>query len=382
MRKKTHQEFLDQARKVHGDRYEYLEEYNGDHIPINILCKIHKPFKQKPNKHLAGHNCPDCAQIERNNKHRKSNETFLLEANTIHKGKYLYPEKYKTAKEDMKIICPIHGPFWQTPDAHVGHSQQGCPDCGAIQSGIVRQYTVKEFLALANEKHEGKYLYTFMIFINMNTKIDILCPEHGIFSQLPTQHIQRHGCQKCGYKISALKNLKPTQVLIEECTSIHGNKYDYSEVINLGSKQKIKILCKKHNKPFWQLPSSHLYGQGCPKCSRSVSKSEVLWLNALGVPDDKKHRQVYIKLPGMTGRQYMRADGFDPKTKTIYEYLGDFYHGNPKIFKPDDYNDKLKKTYGELYKEWLRKEKLIINAGYKLITIWGSDFTGHDRKKI
>lgn len=383
MRKKTHQKFLEQARKVHGDRYEYLEEYINNITPMSILCKEHKPFKQKPNKHLAGQNCPDCARIERANKNRKSNEIFLMEANKIHKGKYSYPEKYKSAKEDMNIICPEHGTFSQTPDAHITQ-KAGCPDCRGSKISASKTYSLEKFIKLAKKKHGDRYLYTMSIYEGGYIDIDIICNEHGVFTQNPSVHLRGAGCPICGAKLTASKNLKPTHILIEQFIAIHGNKYDYCETENLGSKHKVKILCKKHNKPFWQNPNSHLRGHGCPICSKSktVSKSEIIWLNNLGVPNDKDHRQVYMKLPGMTGRKYMRADGFDPETKTIYEYLGDFYHGNPKIFKPDDYNDKLKKTYGELYQEWLKKEKLIKDAGYKLITIWGSDFIALSQKKI
>lgn len=70
------------------------------------------------------------------------------------------------------------------------------------------------------------------------------------------------------------------------------------------------------------------------------SKEEVAWLLKLGVPI---HSQV-MKIPnsGKSGFKYIITDGYDSKTNTVYEYLGDFYHGFPLKYKMDDYNTFLK----------------------------------------
>lgn len=70
----------------------------------------------------------------------------------------------------------------------------------------------------------------------------------------------------------------------------------------------------------------------------------------------------------------IKPDAFDPKTNTIYEFYGDFWHGNPNIYKLDDINVANKKTFGELYLATLDREKLIKEAGYNLVSMWESDF--------
>lgn len=47
----------------------------------------------------------------------------------------------------------------------------------------------------------------------------------------------------------------------------HNNLYTYENVIYKNSRSKVKITCKIHGE-FEQLPYSHLYGNGCPKCSK------------------------------------------------------------------------------------------------------------------
>lgn len=59
--KKTTEEFIEDARKVHGTRYEYaLVKYERGDTPVIIGCPIHGKFEQKPNIHLKGIGCPFC----------------------------------------------------------------------------------------------------------------------------------------------------------------------------------------------------------------------------------------------------------------------------------------------------------------------------------
>lgn len=69
-----------------------------------------------------------------------------------------------------------------------------------------------------------------------------------------------------------------------------------------------------------------------------------------------------------------RVDGFSQETKTIYEFNGDYFHGNPDKFDPKDVNTKVNKTFGELYQRTIEKEYILKQAGYNVISIWESDF--------
>lgn len=57
-----------------------------------------------------------------------------------------------------------------------------------------------------------------------------------------------------------------TEIFINKAKTIHENKYDYSLVDYKNAKIKVKIICKIHGE-FEQLPSGHLTGYGCYKCS-------------------------------------------------------------------------------------------------------------------
>lgn len=87
--------------------------------------------------------------------------------------------------------------------------------------------------------------------------------------------------------MSNIKRCKYMKKLTQEeficrCRKIHNDKYDYSKSIYVNSRHLINIICPEHGE-FWQLASSHLHGQGCPKCGAIIrcnknrsSKEELL----------------------------------------------------------------------------------------------------------
>lgn len=75
----------------------------------------------------------------------------------------------------------------------------------------------------------------------------------------------------------------------------------------------------------------------------------------------------------MTHSKY-NVDGYDPETKTVYEFYGDYWHGSINKFNPTEKNKTIGKTFGELYEKTLQREAAIKAAGYKVISIWESDY--------
>ena len=121
------------------------------------------------------------------------------------------------------------------------------------------------FTEKANLKHNNKYNYSSVNYINCKIKINIICPQHGLFQQIPDSHLAGHGCPSCAINNNKIKNLKLSEDFIKESLIIHKSKYDYSLCIYEGAFKKIEIICKNHG-VFKQTPDSHLRGRGCPKC--------------------------------------------------------------------------------------------------------------------
>lgn len=140
---------------------------------------------------------------------------------------------------------------------------------------------------------------------------------------------------------------------------------------------KVIIICPHHGN-FYQTPNDHLCGKGCPRCVHHISSPCRKWLDSIGVPDDDEHREVPIPIiiEGRSTRYF--ADGL--VENTVYEFYGDYWHGNPKLYKPEGMNEISKKTYGELYSTTQKRAKALKESGYNVVEMWESDWKekGHN----
>jgi hypothetical protein len=127
------------------------------------------------------------------------------------------------------------------------------------------------------------------------------------------------------------------------------------------------VICKTHNE-FLTTPLNH-YSKGCSNCfGHYISNPENKWLNHLNI--DFKYRQFRIKI----NDKLSKLDGYDPGTNTVYEFYGDFWHGNPKIFDQNEIQPIMNMTYGYLYERTMKREKILIDNGYNIVSIWENDF--------
>ena len=270
---KTQNEFIIDAVKIHGNKYNYSKvDYDKSRSKVIIICPKHGEFTQKANSHLQGKGCTTCGYELNSSKNRKSTEKFIEEAMQKHGIKYDYSQvEYINSKTKVKIICPDHGEFETTPSSHID-STSGCGKCGQLKAGQSNAKSIEKFIEEAIQKHGTKYDYSKVDYINTNTKVIIICPEHGEVSQSPKCHLNGCGCGKCSGKL-----VKSKQEFIKDATSIHGiKKYDYSLVKYKRAHTKIKIICYKHGE-FNQTPNSHLKGlEGCSRCRSCPSCG--LWI--------------------------------------------------------------------------------------------------------
>lgn len=190
-------------------------------------------------------------------------ETFIEKSRKRHGDKYDYSKvQYVDSLTKVCIVCPEHGEFWQTPQGHVRGYE--CPECAKKRQG--KRSNVDEFIAKAKEVHGEKYDYSKVNYVNAMTKVTIICPTHGEFEMIPMNHIMGQGCPKCHGR-----GLTQEEV-IERFKEVHGDKYDYSQVVFTKMHEKVKIICPKHGE-FYQTPAKHYsHKQGCPKCGKEERK--------------------------------------------------------------------------------------------------------------
>lgn len=346
-------EVIDKMYKVHGNKYT-LDVSNIDLINERLrpFCKIHNEYFEKGfGKFLyKNQGCQKCGKEEFYKKIAYTNEEFIDACKNKHNNFYDYSlVNYVGAGEMIIVICKEHGQFEVRANKHLNGT--GCRKCAYDK----RRFTNDFFLEEAEKVHGNRFLYDMVNYINADTKIKIGCSIHGYFEQLPLHHLNGDTCKQC--VADSLKLSK--EKVIELCKEKHGDKYDYSKLDYVNYITKFIVICKEHGE--FKTKLSHFVNreQGCSLCrSPFVSKKETKWLDKLNIPNDLDHRQVVIKI----ANKMIKADGFDPITNTIYEFDGDFWHGNPNIYNQEEMNLATETTFGELYEKTLSKKELIKSA--------------------
>ena len=183
--------FIEKAIKVWGDKFDYSETlYERNNKKVKIKYNGIE-FYQTPKHHLAGH-----LPLLLSEKHTNNNDEFISKARTIHGDKYDYSKiNYINAKTKVCIICPEHGEFWQTPTNHL--SGYGCPECKKKKLSKLFISSKEDFIKKSIIVHGYKYDYSKVNYINNSTHVCIICPEHGEFWQIPTNHLRGDSCPKC-----------------------------------------------------------------------------------------------------------------------------------------------------------------------------------------
>ena len=217
---------------------------------------------------------------------KKTKEEFIKDAREKHGVKYDYSKvEYVNSKTKVCIICPEHGEFWQIPNSHL--SGKGCSKCGGTCV-----LTKEEWIASARKVHGDKYDYSKVEYVNANTKVCIICPEHdhGEFWQRPADHTNGCGCTKCRNEANGERKRSSLSDFITKAREKHGDKYDYSKVNYVNCENKVCIICSNpEHGEFWQIPAYHLSGNGCPKCGGTC----VLTKEDFITKARKKHKDKY-----------------------------------------------------------------------------------------
>ena len=279
-----------------------------------------------------------------------------------------------------------------------------------------KKLTTEEFIGKAQQIHSQKYDYELVDYKNAHTKVKIICPKHGIFEQLPNNHLRKNGCKKCtddSKKTSFNKideyydyskvNYINSKTKVEIICPIHGSfwqtpnnhlsknqkcpkcviqinsenkkysiddfinksniahnfKYDYSETTYNSIKDKVKIICPIHGE-FHQIAGNHLYGNGCPKCNNNgtskMEKEIVEFIKELGLGVEENNITV------LGGKE---LDIYIPEKQIAIEFNGLYWHSD--LFKEDKYHlKKLEECESMGIKliqifedEWLNKQEIV-----------------------
>lgn len=321
-RKKSTEQFIAEARAIHGNRYDYTRaNYINNKTKTTIICPKHGEWQQTPANHLSGFGCKLCGHKNAGQYHKKDTHSFIEAARKVHGNKYDYSEaKYVGAREKLTILCPIHGAFKQFAGSHLGG--KGCTPCSYEYRSEIGRMQYADFVCRATEVHKAVYNYELAkdCFGNSDTKIPIICSRHGVFEQSPANHLRGNGCPICRYEKSASTMRKSTEDFILAARAIHGEAYDYSTTDYNGAFKLVTIICPIDG-TFRQSPTSHLGGTGCPRCSRRAQGAPRNLVRALrGEFDSQVDAFVYIvrfRLPATEVPLFKVGSGSGTRLRTV-----------------------------------------------------------------
>lgn len=268
--------------------------------------------------------------------------SWIERARTVHGDAYDYTETvYLTSHGKVRIHCRSHGPFDQQAKSHL--SGVGCKLCATERRPMPVECTAS-WIERAVAVHGSKYDYSLTKYINTRTKLTIICPTHGQFSQKPTSHLSGHGCQSCAREASA------------KLTKSNWDKDDFrnrvTEAIAAGwSDPALKKRGSEVARKRWSTADYRgklaVARSNMPSIS-SLNTAVASLLDELGIS---------YKLEHPIGP--WNFDVFIQSHNLLIECHGEYWHSLPRSIR----NDKSKSTYVQKYFPEL-----------KLLTIWEVEF--------
>jgi hypothetical protein len=221
-KKKTTEQFIEEAIAVHGDKYEYsYVEYNGAHKKVKIFCiKCDKSFWQIARDHLKGKGCYNCGREQIYSSIRSNKNEFIERVQKIHGEKYDYSSvEYINANTKVKIWCfQCNDYFWQIPYSHI--IGIGCAKCGGVKKLTLDEFISKSFLV-----HGDTYEYSDVEYKGNKTKVKIWCFKcEKMFWQIPNHHLRGVGCPRCCLFGQSKKAIRWLEIMQNEFKDIEHAK--------------------------------------------------------------------------------------------------------------------------------------------------------------
>jgi len=275
---------------------------------------------------------------------RLNSEIFKTRCIEKHGGKYDYSKVVFTRVHDpVIIICPIHGEFSQNAWSHLNGI--GCKQCGVERGGNFRRKSQDQFIIECKKIHGGRYDYTRVIYKNANSKISIVCSEHGMFEQTPHMHLTGQGCPICnaGGRVSGDKKNDLLSKINERLISRNIIALSLGDDV---TRARFKCQCGYE----WITNTNNVLnkGTGCSRCANvgfSSGEDEIgQFLSDLDVVYNVSDRKLIAPL---------ELDVIIPSKKIAIEYNGVYWHSEQ--FRNNRYH--------------LEKRLSTEKAGYRLISI-------------
>ena len=286
---KNTKEFIKKAKEVWADEYDYSRvDFKDYDTEVIIVCRKegHEESQIKPKYHLNRNRptgCRKCGRERQIEKATKTFEDFLRESREIHGNLYEYDEEsYKGSRKNMIIICKKdgHGPFPQTPDAHI-NQKHGCRKCRNELTGERSRLKYDEVLIRLNDNsrlNNTKVSFDENEYSGINAQLIIKCSKHGVQEPrlVNSMFNYTHPCIECTTEIIGASNKKITKEnVVKLLNEKFENKYEIYDFEYEDRRTYIKLNCPIEGHGDFEIQVRGIRrSPGCPNCSREDSQSK------------------------------------------------------------------------------------------------------------
>ncbi len=334
--KQTLEQFLEASNIIHQNKYNYsLVVYRNTYTKVQIICPDHGPFFQVPGSHTRGAGCKMCSNIAR------KNTNFLRYGGHPKSTKEVQDKFKKTCQERYGSDSPLGSREIQAKSRSTSQSRYG--------GHPTQTHEVQHKKKQTNLKRYG---------------VEHQLQRVEAQSKFKQTMIDRYGCHAAQQHMQdSLPMVTDYDWLVNQYVNLGKSAVQIADELKIGDLSVGRYL-RKHNIPTRQTEMCSF------KC--------VLWLESI-MESEKisiQHSQNggEFKIPGTR----WKADGYCVETNTVYEFHGDYWHGNPKMFESDAYNNSLYKTMGELYQKTIDRENTIKELGYNLVVMWENNWDNRE----
>jgi len=346
---------------------------SGSHKKVWWVCRkcSHEWKALLYNRSKLGNGCPACSgRVATSERNIERCYPHLVEEWDVEKNDRLPRDYLPGSDTPAWWLCGKCGYGWKSLIHNRVLKGKGCPACAnQVVTEHNNLFSRRPELA-AEWDYSKNAISPKEVLSKSSLKVWWKCKECGYGWRTSVNHragTKPTGCPACANRVvTSSNNLAFTHPYIVAEWDFSRNKVTPLEVVG-GSDRYVWWVCLKCSYSWKSSICNRLSGRGCPSCARgNVSRVSQEWLDSLSIP--KKNREVYIKTLGL------RVDGYDPETNTVYEFLGDFWHGNLNVFDSREINSVVKKSYGLLNAETMNRLSLLEKSGYNVVYIWESDY--------
>lgn len=359
-------DFSQKASIVHNNRYDYSKSiYKSTHTKLEIICSIHGSFFSSPANHLKGSGCRECGLIARQSTNlTRYGVKFVQQSPDIKiKGKITCLEKYGVEFSGQSTNNTNKRKQTMINKYGVEHNSKCVSTLEARKSTSLKRYGVDHPWKSTQVKEQIKSVWLERYGVDHPWK------------SIEVKEKAKNTClEKYGVKYATQRNLCNILPLLQD------SEWLYHQYLTLGKNTtSISKELGIHHSSVWNYLMTHDI-----KIKQTIGYSYdcILWLEST-----MKKEGIHIR-HALNGGEYKipgtryKADGYCEETNTIYEFYGDYWHGNPEVYDSTAMNKVIGKPMGELYQKTIKRETQLILLGYNIIVTWENNWNNLNRKSI